>query len=143
MCEGVSPDPISDDEILYRLASERSNRYDPESGVVAWEAFMPNRNDTDGLSFQRAKYVTPKEVVSQHPRAKPGLPFYVFAMRADDLRRAGVIVDPSPRPGDPGHASLSNITIDLYEEDKNRIRELASLLAAEAVCEVLGPFEKE
>ena len=97
-------EPILDDEILYRRVP--TLWYSPETGLDP-EAFHPHKTeDHTGLSLSRAKYKTPSEA-ARSPR--PGKSYYVAVLKASDMRRHGIRVDPRPRPGDPGHSELPDL----------------------------------
>jgi len=132
-------EPISDDEIVYRRVSEKSGWYDSASDLpVAWEAFRPNRNDLRGLSVWRARYRTTEEVAETG--AKPGRRYFILCLRVRPLREAGVVVEPSPEDGGPGHASFVNMNASTYQQDRDSMRELAEKIAGDLVERVEGPF---
>ena len=72
--------------------------------------------------------------------ARPDRRYFVLRLHAGRLRTAGVHVEPSPAEGGPGHATLANLTVHAYRDNKNTIRELAEKIASSLVECVDGPF---
>lgn len=135
----MEPGLIADDEAVYRRVSARSGWYDPKSErPVAWDAFRPNVNDKDGLSVWLSTCLSPSDAALRN--ARPDKRYYVLEVGVSDLRDLGVEVVYTPGQGGIGHVSLANMTYDAYQEDKNRIRELAGRIAVELVRKVHGPF---
>jgi hypothetical protein len=134
---GDGSEPITDDEIVYRRVSEKSGWYNPIDRSIAWEAFRPNKKDTEGVSVWRAKYKSTAQVAAIQARSEGR--YYVIALLAGKLRLAGVTLEPTPIYG-LGHASLVNLNTEHYATRKNAVRELANLIAAELVESVEGPF---
>ena len=99
-------DPIADDEILFRRVPVSQGWYSLETGILLPEAFQPHaKNDTTGLSVARKKYKTAKEAA----KGRPGKSYFVVKLRAGDLRRLGIAVEPRPLDNDPGHAELPDL----------------------------------
>jgi len=97
------------------------------------EAFDPHDEEKSGISVYRAKYRTIQEVAKG--LSKKG--YYVAVLRAGDLRRRGIAVEPRPGPNDPGHAELPGLTCD------NRLSREGlecKVLLAKLCLEVRGPF---
>ncbi len=139
MSRGDGSEPVTDDEVVFRRASKRSGWYDPESDrPYAWVAFRPNKEDMRGLSVWRRKYKTAEQ--SAAVRAKPGERYFIFRLRVARLREAGIVVEPTPLDGGPGHASLVNINTSAYQQNKNSVRELAEKIAGNLIERVDGPF---
>jgi len=132
-------DPVSDDESLFRCVSEQSGWYDPTlDRPVAWTSFRPRTDDETGLSVWRARYKTPEDVV--RARARAGNRYYVLELLAGKLRKNGIVIEPTPTEGGPGHASLTNLNATNYKCNKDWVRALAELIANELVERVHGPF---
>ena len=133
-------EPLADDEIVFRRVTEKSGWYKPESGrPLAWLAFRPNQNDVDGLSVWREKYYkTAKQAAATG--AMPGRRYFVVSLRVAQLRQAGIVVEPSPEDGGPGHASLVNVNASAYAENSNSVRGLAEKIASDLIERVEGPF---
>lgn len=125
-------EPIADDEILYRRVP--ACWYDASTGRPLALAFGPNKNrDITGLSLSRAKYKTIEEAAL----GQPGKTYYVAALRALDVRRAGMTVEPRPVANDPGHSEFPELRADNYKDDLTleRQRRLVELCLG-----VHGPF---
>jgi hypothetical protein len=129
-------EPILDDEILYRRVPVSMDWYDREKNPpLNYFAFRPTRNDKTPLSVYRHKYKTAQQVAAS-PR--PGARYYVAELRAGDLRSKGINVVPAPRPGDPGHAEIPNLSYE--NKDTSRAIEIQKTLAEELCLRVHGPF---
>ncbi len=127
-------EPIADDEILYRRIFY--DYYQPGSDrPVSWVAFRPTEHDGDGLSVWRAKYVT----LAKAGAGRPGKSYFVAVLHAEDLRRLGCDLMPTPDSG-RGHASITNMSWRAYAESKNTVRSLSEMIAAQCTDRVEGPF---
>lgn len=71
---------------------------------------------------------------------KPNHRYFMLGCRVSRLRQAGVVVEPSPEDGGPGHASLVNMNTSAYQQNKNAVRELAEKIASDLIERVEGPF---
>ncbi len=130
-------EPIANDELVYRRVPEVF--YDPNSNrPLAWEAFRPNKNDTDGLSVWLSKYVSPSDVAQRNARF--GKRYYVLEIAVTDLRELGIEVISTPEHGELGHASLATMTYAAYQADKNLISELAKRITLEFKHIIYGPY---
>ena len=139
MALGDGSEPVTDDEIVFRRITEKSGSYNPESDrPVAREAFRPNRNDVRGLSVWRELYKTADQAASAG--ARRGRRYFIVHIHVGQLREAGVVVEPSPEDGGPGHASLVNMNTSAYQQNKNAVRELAEKIANALIERVEGPF---
>jgi hypothetical protein len=128
-------EPIADDELLFRRVPASTMWYDPVTRTLKPEAFGPSRErDSTGISFSRQKYKS-AEIAA---RGRPGKTYYVAVLRAGDIRRLGIDVEPRPEPDDPGHAELPQLNAGNYKETTTleRQRVLVSLC-----LRVEGPFE--
>ena len=132
------PEPIADDELLYRRVSVLSGWYDPAADELRAQAFAPHRaNDTTGISVWRGKYKSLEEAA----RGRPGKSYYVAILNAGEVRQAGIDVVPQPHlPSgyDPSHAELPNLNSSNRQatETLERQRVLVSL------CRTIeGPYE--
>jgi hypothetical protein len=118
------------DETVYRRIAESNAKDWIQNGKVSANAFLPNRGDSDGLSFSRAR--TAQEAAET---GRTGKRFYVVPVRVADIgRRADLkIVADSPT-----HAVIPGWT--LQARDSDFVREGADHLAAH--CGVPeGPFD--
>jgi rhodanese-related sulfurtransferase len=104
-------DPISDDEILYRRIP-LSKGWINESRV-SMNAFKPRPDDDSGISVYRARFLS-VEAAAQG-LSKQG--YYVVAMRAGDLRAAGIDIVPKPLDAIPGHAEIPSLAFQPHESD--------------------------
>lgn len=129
-------EPIEDDEILYRRIPERWFN----GNEVEDQAFLPHReNDVDGLSLTRAKYSTPEEALGA---GRPGKRYYIAVLRADDLRKKGLRIQPNPLEGNRGHCILPDIVSTNRKTDETRTmaRSLALDLDPNTIEGPFGPF---
>ena len=125
-------EPIGDDELVYRRVP--AVWYDTKFGVDD-QAFAPRKPDVTGLSVSRAKYKSPEEA------AKGAGPcYYLAVLRAGDLRKHGIEIEPRPKPGDPGHCVLANLNAGNRKATQTIERQ--NLLASKLCLQILGPFEK-
>lgn len=137
---GDGTEPIAPDEVLYRRipADKKLGLHDPELGAPpSPQAFRPRQYDTTGLSVYRAKYKTPQQVAAN----EQGKRFYVAELRAAALLDRKIKFVPAPKPGDPGHAEITDLTYQNRRTD--RAEELQVLLAREICGRVYGPFGPE
>jgi hypothetical protein len=126
-------EPIADDELLYRRVPE--SYYDAAAGRPLHTAFGPHKTrDTTGLSLARAKYKTAAQA-AHCPQV--GKAYYIAVLRAADVRRAGMAIEPRPTADDPAHCELSDLRADNYRETVTleRQRKLVELC-----LEIQGPF---
>lgn len=129
-------EPIADDELLYRRvpAAASPQRYDPVTKVLSDQAFAPHKtNDVTGLSISRAKY----KRIDEAAKGQPGKSYYVAILRAGDIRRLGMRIEPRPEIDDPAHAELPDLNSANLKESvtMERQRALVDLCIA-----VEGPF---
>ena len=132
---GDGTEPIADDELLFRRIPPKTNWYNPaKSPKPDHRAFGPQENDETGLSLDRQKYNdTPQEAA----RKGRGAQYYIAVLRAGDIRARGLRVEPRPRPADPGHAEISDLTYECKKTTESLNAQ--QTLAAELCLEVLGP----
>ncbi len=126
-------DVLADDEVLYRrvVRSYLPADGDPPSNL----AFRPNREDTDGISFYRAKHRTPVEIAT--PSRGGAESQFVGVLRAGDVRAivGELIVDPA----DPGHVTAPQLN---WNNRRDQIQEEWQVrLGTEACKEVVDPSE--
>ena len=132
------PEPVADDELLYRRVPASTGWYDPTSGMLKSEAFAPHKvNDATGLSVSRGKY----KLLEEAALGRPGKTYYIAVINAGELRQAGIDVVPQPHlPSgyDPSHAELPGLNSSNRKatETLERQRVLVSL------CRTIeGPYE--
>lgn len=126
-------EPIGDDELLYRRVL--LEHFDPSASPHPSPlAFRPTNEDTSGLSLSRAKYTS----VADAARGRAGKSYYVAAMRAGDLRAAGIEIVPKPRGGQPGHAEIPGLTRETRSTLEGK--SLSLLLSQKHCIRVEGPF---
>lgn len=128
-CDGT--EPVAEEELLYRRIPVSMGWYDKKG--LSPEAFDPRDEEKSGISIYRNKYKTIQEVAKG--RSKKG--YFVAVLRAGDLIRHGITVEPRPGLNDLGHAELPGLTCDnrLTVEAQER-----KLLLAKLSLEVKGPF---
>lgn len=132
-------DPIADDEILYRRVPESQMAQTEEDGLPnepSAQGFSPGKNDTDGLSLCRGSYKTIEEAAV----GRAGKTYYVAVLAAADLRRNGIEVVPTPRPDDPGHASIPALNPNDRKTNKVKVKEMYRLIATRLCKRIEGPF---
>ncbi len=124
-------DLIDADEMVYRRALV--TWYDPVTKVLSPEAFKPTRDDSDGLSLWRAKYVRMEDVArGRQPE------YYVAALKASEIIALGMHLeqDDPRRSGTPGHCVIVELT---YERRKEQ-RPLEWRVELSKKAMVMGPF---
>ena len=129
------PDPITDEELLYRRIP--AQWFDPDLKEVNSAAFAPHKErDTSGLSVWRAKFKSLEEVA----RGQPGKIYYVAVLNVADLIAAGIRVVPQPDvPGgyDIAHAELPDLNSTIRKDSKT----IETTMALARLCRsVEGPF---
>ncbi len=136
MAPAVLPEPIEDDEVLYRRVPASQgwwNAARPEDGLSP-QAFHPNRNDTDGISLFRAKHTS----IEQAASGRPGKSYFIAVLNASDLKQAGIAIRATPTKEAPGHASLPELN---YANRRSpEAKRLEGLLARALCLKVKGPF---
>jgi isoleucyl-tRNA synthetase len=125
--------PLDDDEYLYRRIPVKPGWF--QDGVVSPEAFKPTKNDTTGLSLERAIFCSPEEAAA-HGTNPSG--YYIARLKAADIRMLGLDVVPKPS-AQPGHAEVPELTFGNRKADQAQEwqLELAEIAAREGV---LGPY---
>jgi len=124
MATNDGTEPVADDELPYRRIPVSMPWYSQEQGLSP-EAFGPRPEssrepDLTGISVSRAKYKTVEEAA--RGMGKKG--YYVAVLRAGDLRKNGIAVEPRPRPDDPAHAELPDLRTDNRLDPETLEREL-------------------
>lgn len=135
MANGI--DPIDDGEELYRRIPECW--FDPLRGTIDPAAFGPHKDrDTSGLSVTRAKHKS----IQDAARGQSGKKYYIAVLRAGDLRRNGITIEPRPETEagtDPAHAELPELNSAVRKADITLERQN---LLADALCiRIEGPFQ--
>jgi hypothetical protein len=128
---GDGSEPVADDELLYRRIPVSQGWY--KEGRLSPEAFDPREGELTGISVYRDKYKSLQEVA----KGKSRRGYYVAVLRAGDLRERGIEVVQRPKPDDPGHAELPDLTCHnrLTTETLERKHHLTELC-----LRVEGPF---
>lgn len=122
---------LKDDEFLYRRISHQY--YDAGNSLpVAAVAFRPRAEDTDGISFYRAKYV-PLCVAAVSPK-QPNKHFYVSRLLVRDLRGEGMRLDVDPT--DKAHVLVTNLN---YSNLRGQEQSEWQVKMAQQLCKVLDP----
>lgn len=125
-------EPITDDELIYRRVPVSKGWID-EHGIRP-DAFEPRLDDGTGISVYRARFVSLEDAAMG--LSKRG--YYVLAMRAGDLRAAGIDVVPVPHDDLPGHAEIPSLAYREQESDLSI--QQRELLADRLVAAIYGPF---
>ncbi len=129
-----TPEPIVDDEILYRRVPESQNWFDPMTRDLSPAAFGPNKRDLTGISLSRAKLRS----LDDAARGKAGKRYYVAKLRVCDLLNEGIRIVPTPTKDDLGHAELPDLNAGNRRSDD--VVKVTNTLAKKLVFEVVGPF---
>lgn len=128
---GDGTEPVGDDELLYRRVPVSTGWY--KEGQLSPEAFDPREGELTGISVYRDKYKS----VQDAAKGKGTRGYYVAILRAGVLRGHGIEVVPRPKPDDPGHAELPELTC--HNRRSPETLERKSLLA-DLCLRVEGPF---
>lgn len=92
----------------------------------SWMDFKPTKNDTDGLSVTRRKFVVDLAIEAGGGQKS------LAEVKVSDVIKEGMTVKPDPLPDLPGHALIPELNRRDYElEGKNKIKEWALKLANE------------
>jgi len=135
--------PIEPDEFLLRRFPNETGLFDFVLGNATYSAFLPNRNDQDGLSLNRETrgssdgFLTPEEHL-----AKAGTENFrntggEAAIPVSDVISAGMTVVIDDDPDSPGHVLIPELNRADYDAKspsgekpgKQRIKLLADELA--------------
>lgn len=114
-------DHVDNEETLYRRVPFHwfDARKSPDPSI---EAFRPHPTaDTDGLSFERARYKTPEDVAVGRSK----YPYHVAEVRVSDLRALGLTI--SVTENDPSHVLVPELNSANYSSD--RTFEIAQIIA--------------
>jgi hypothetical protein len=118
------PEDLLDDEYVLRAVHE--DYFDPESGLgVSRQAFVPRKNDLDGISVYRRSDCTPEELAASLEQRN-----YIFAIRVEAVRALGLSVIPDEsEPGLGGHCLIPQLSFGAMKEDRKLVRNLTYKLA--------------
>lgn len=120
-------DPIEDDEFLLRRVLREyvdTNLAQP----VQREGFRPTKDDVDGISVFRERFVAPSVVATAGRRGPTG--YYVVRLRARDIRALGLSVRPNVMDNQlPGHSLIPEINHPASRNDSETSKELQRKLA--------------
>ncbi len=103
----------------------------------------PRRDDTEGISFDRAKSPSHPEFRSLEQAAKGRSPkgYYVVVFKVGGLRHRGLTVEADALEENPGHTLLTDLTHE-NRKDPHSLEKML-LLAHQLVVSVKGPFKAE
>lgn len=136
------PEPVGDDELLYRKIPVSQKWYDPaNSPFPSPEAFRPHRvHDVAGLSIDRAKSEQHPEFKTVEEAGQGASPdgYYVAVLQAGALRREGIDVIPKPVEGNSGHAELPDL--NAADRKSDQVEQWKRVLAQKLTLRVEGPF---
>jgi hypothetical protein len=136
MSDRTGTEPIADDELLYRRIPVSTGWFDPTIDTKPSPlAFRPRDDDDTGLSVVRGEPYNSIEAAAGGPSKKG---YYVAILRAGDLRKNGILVEPKPIPGLQGHAEIVSLTV--VNRDSDEARGMMVMLAHEICIRVDGPF---
>lgn len=125
-------EPIGDDEILYRRVPVSMKWVNQED--VKPESFQPRKDDTTGVSVFRQRFLT----VEQAAQGTSKHGYWVLELRAGELRKAGIDVEPRPIEEVPGHSEIPSLTYQDPLPDDSIAQQMR--LAKELVIKIHGPF---
>lgn len=137
-------DPVMPDEHLYRRISLNANPPGlSDDRVVLQQAFLPRKNDVDGISLVRAKYRSANEAAL--PPNSTHREYVVAVVKAADLESLGLTLDVTPDDidielGTHAHVSVREMNAANYKSPE--VKDWARQIAEHHVLEVLGPFEQ-
>lgn len=132
------PEPVADDELLYRRVPASMNWYDPATSQLSSQAFAPHKTrDATGISVTRGKYKTLEET----GRGRPGKSYYVACLNAGKLKQVGITVEPRPHVPDGydlAHAELPG----LNSSNRKAAQTLELQRVLVSLCDRIdGPYE--
>lgn len=113
---------LGKEHVLRRVFHEYYDK-DSKNSPISRAAFKPTREDTDGLSFSRASFCRPRQILRGQLQR-----YYVVRMRVSDITKAGMSLVPKPEPNPQearGHCILPEVTI----QNHKGTRELQQVLA--------------
>ena len=120
MTNGSHPEPIADDELLYRRVPKSTGWYDPaRSPLVDLFAFNPTDDDMTGLSMERANSETHPDFLTAADVCKGRSPkgYVVAVLSVKTLREYGILIVPRTEGAGPGHVELPDLTYDNRRTD--------------------------
>jgi len=138
----AAPDPLPDEEFVYRRILW--NHYDnpASSPYPRIEAFRPGKNDVEGISVDRAQ-LTGIDRVSRGRSVKP---YHVARLNVGSLRsRLNLVVIPDPIPAgnllglppNPAHALIPGLSRTAYDRDKPGLNAMIDVIVTEIAQLVL------
>ena len=143
----AAPGPLPDEEFVYRRIAWRHYANPTESPYPRIDAFLPRKDEMDGLSVDRARLTE----IDRTRRGRSTLPYHVARLSVGELRRKlGLVVVPEPTPADPrlglpdnpAHALIPGLSRAVYEQDKAAFRAMIDVIIreiAELVLVALDP----
>jgi len=143
----AAPGPLPDEGFVYRRIPWRHYANPAESPYPRIDAFLPRKDEMDGLSVDRASLTD----IDRTRRGRSTLPYHVARLSVGELRRRlGLVVVPDPIPAgnllglpeNPAHALIPALSRDIYERDKPAFRAIADVVIreiAELVLVALDP----
>jgi hypothetical protein len=127
--------PIGDDELVFRRVPVSMNWYGESAGLSPL-AFRPRDNDETGLSVVRGE---PYNTLAEAARGPSKKGYFIAVLRAGDLRKQGLVVEPKPIAGVSGHAEITSLTRANRATDE--AKSMMVKMAHELCLRVDGPFE--
>jgi hypothetical protein len=128
-------DPISLDEFVIRCVWQ--DYFDAALPVpVLARAFMPRKDEVDGISVFRLACVTAAEDVLTVFAADKRAGYALVLLAVADLEKLGLTLEPAPIPAVPGHAVLPELNVVRCKADKpwcDGIRKRLAVLASQRV----------
>lgn len=121
---------VPSSERVFRAVLEKW--WDPISPTPGADAFRPTRRDTTGLSVLRSSLTT-VEVARIGPN--PANRYHLAELLVADIESLGLTVVAEPKPEDPSHAVIPELSLNLYESrDKVQRKEILVGLAGKAIA---------
>lgn len=126
---------ILDTEYVFRRIHKEAYNNDDAGAPIAWTAFKPSRADIDGISvFREDCGVTAEQVAKLKNKT-----CYIAKLLVSDIHQIRIEgnedvrlrLKSTPKDNDilPGHASLPQLTIQIYQASKSDCFEICTKLA--------------
>lgn len=132
---GDGTEPIEDDETVLRRVPVSKKWYSPQTGCSP-EAFAPRPDEETGISLVREKYCDVAAAACGPSRNG----YWVIRISARELRRRGIVIEPRPIEGSPGHVEIPALSYPAVQANSQRAEDIMVQLATELSNDAIGPF---
>ncbi len=119
--------PLQPDETVLR----RIHRSHCQAGLatqVQRVAFEPRRDENDGISVYRERFVSPAQVAAAG--RKPPAEYLVARLNVSDFLDMNLTVVPAPQADLPGHCVITELSWVAFQKDRAFSKRLQAALAA-------------